>query len=394
MRLVKLPAINLKPGMFIAELDRPWLETPFMFQGFVVRDSEEIRYVSNYVNHVYVDAEYAGKRTPLKLVAAKKKKPKAQKRLALRDEIRRTKVSFENAAKTLDGIFDALRSGCQGDIKAVESAINTLIEGVFRNQEAVAALMRLKESGEYRYHHGVSMAVWATILGRHIGLDRRELEKLAIGCAMCDIGMTQLPSELLDQAENLSDQQKRIVRAHPIMGAELVSSSQNIDIEIVNIIEYHHERIDGSGYPRGMDGTDIPLLARIAGLVDAYDAMITPRPYAKARTSHEATQELLDCSGRQFQQSLVEQFVQAIGLFPTGSMVELNTGEVAIVVAQNATRRLKPEIMIVLDKDKERMKIPHVLALTNQSIAEEGERWIRRELEAGTHGISGEDFFI
>jgi HD-GYP domain-containing protein (c-di-GMP phosphodiesterase class II) len=238
------------------------------------------------------------------------------------------------------------------------------------------------------------MAVWAVILGRHIGLHRDELERLAVGCAMCDIGMTQLPPELLDQAENLTAEQDRIVKAHPKMGANLVSKSKNVDMEILGIIENHHERMDGSGYPRGLEGAAIPLLARIAGLVDTYDAMITPRPYAKARTSYEATQELLDCKGDQFQGALVEQFVQAIGLFPTGTMVELNTGEVAIVISQNATRRLKPEVVIVLDAEKKRLETSRVVDLTNQTVAAEGERWITRELLAGTYGISGEDFFI
>ena len=393
MRLVKLPAMNLEPGMFVAELDRPWLETPFMLQGFVVRDSDEILYVSNYVDHVYVDAEYTGGRQSLKLaVAAMESTPK--QRLALREEFKRTKVSFETATETLDRIFESLRSGSHEGIAAVQAAVNPLIEGVFRNQDAVAALLRLKESGEYRYHHGVSMAVWAAILGRHIGLNRHELEKLAVGCAMCDIGMTQLPPELLDQAENLTTAQLRIIRAHPRMGADLVSKSKNVDIEILGIIENHHERMDGSGYPRGIKGASIPLLARIAGLVDTYDAMITRRPYAAARTSHEATQELLDCKGRQFQETLVEQFVQAIGLFPTGTMVELNTGEVAIVVSQNATRRLKPELVIVMNAEKERLATPRVVDLATQSVAAEGERWITRELMAGSYGISGEEFFI
>jgi HD-GYP domain-containing protein (c-di-GMP phosphodiesterase class II) len=393
VRLVKLPAINLEPGMFIAELDRPWLETPFAIQGFVVQDSDEILYVSNYVDHVYVDAEYTGVRQSLKLqVAAMDSTPR--ERLALRDEFKRTRVSFETASETLNSIFHSLRNGTQSDITEVQTAINPLIEGVFRNQEAVAALLRLKESGEYRYHHGVSMAVWAAILGRHIGLRKSELVTLAVGCAMCDIGMTQLPPELLDHAGNLTDAQRRIIRAHPKMGAELVSKSENIDLDILGIIENHHERMDGSGYPRGIEGAAIPLLARIAGLVDTYDAMITPRPYAKARTSHDATQELLDCSGQQFQAALVEQFVQAIGLFPTGVMVELNTGEVAIVVSQSATRRLKPELIIVLDADKERLESPRVVDLARQSIAAEGERWIARELEAGTYGISSEEYFI
>ena len=156
----------------------------------------------------------------------------------------------------------------------------------------------------------------------------------------------------------------------------------------------HHERLDGSGYPRGIEGAAIPLLARIAGLVDTYDAMITPRPYAPARTSHEATQELLDCKGQLFQESLVEQFVQAIGLFPTGTMVELNTGEVAIVVTQNTTRRLKPEIIIVMNEEKERLEDSILMDLADQNIKVDGERWINRELLSGTYGISGEEFFI
>jgi HD-GYP domain-containing protein (c-di-GMP phosphodiesterase class II) len=385
--------MNLEPGMFVAELDRPWLETPFAIQGFVVRDTDEVLYVSNYVDHVYVDAEYSGIQQPLKLkVAAMETKPR--ERLTLKEEFKRAKVSFESAADTLDRIFDSIHAGESEDISAVQAAVNPLIESVFRNKDAVAALLRLKEAGEYRYHHGVSMAVWATILGRHIGLGRDDLEKLAVGCAMCDIGMTQLPPELLDQANNLTDEQMHIVRAHPKVGADLVANSRDIDFEILGIIENHHERMDGSGYPRGIDGAAIPLLARIAGLVDTYDAMITPRPYAKARTSHEATQELIDCKGTLFQGALVEQFVQAIGLFPTGTMVELNSGEVAIVVSQNATRRLKPEIVVVLNTEKQRLESPRVIDLANQNIAAEGERWITKELLAGSYGINCQEFFI
>lgn len=393
MRLVRVPAMNLEPGMFVAELDRPWLETPFALQGFVVHDNSEIVYVSNYVDHVYVDAEYSGRPQSLCLAVAPTA-PDPRKRLELDEEFQRARISFDSAADTLDKVFDSLRNGHKGDLQAVQKAVNPLIEGVFRNQEAVGALLRLKDSGEYRYHHGVSMAVWAAILGRHIGLHRDELEKLAVGCAMCDVGMTQLPPELLDQAENLTDQQRKIIQAHPIMGAQLVSESKDVDFEILGVIENHHERADGSGYPRGLDGAAIPLLARIAGLVDTYDAMITARPYATARTSHEATQELLDCKGTLFQEALVEQFVQAIGLFPTGTMVELNTGEVAIVVTQNDTRRLKPEVVIVMGYDKEKLDSLKVVDLANQQIAAEGERWIARELLPGTYGISSEEYFI
>lgn len=393
MRLVKMQAMSLEPGMFVVELDRPWLETPFALQGFVVRDTDEVLYVSRHVDHVYVDAEYKGQSQPLSLAVA----PTAatpENRLELKEEFRHAKVCFDSAADTLDRVFESIRSGQETDVGAVRNAVKPLIEGVFRNQEAVAALLRLKESGSYRYHHGVSMAVWAAILGRHIGLQQDELEKLATGCAMCDVGMTQLPPELLGQTENLSDEQLAVVRAHPTVGAQMVAESGEIDFEILAIIENHHERMDGSGYPRGLEGASIPVLARIAGLVDAYDAMITPRPYAQARTSHEAVQELIDLKGSQFQEALVEQFIQAIGLFPTGTVVELNSGEVAIVVNQNQARRLKPEVVIVLDENKEKKDPLQLLDLANQSFAAEGERWIARELTAGSHGVNSEDYFI
>lgn len=393
MRLVKVDAMNLEPGMFVAELDRPWLETPFALQGFVVQDPGEVVYISNYVDHVYVDAEYNNGGKFLSLATSPDEK-KSHGSLQLKADFQQAKVCFESAAATLDRVFDSLCAGKTTDITAVKDAISPLIEGVFRNQEAVAALLRLKEKGDYRYHHGISMALWGAILGRHLGLHRDELEKLAVGCAMCDVGMTELSQDLLDQPEELNDTQRRIVQAHPKMGAELVAESKDIDFEVLAIIENHHERMDGSGYPRGIEGPAIPLLARIAGLVDTYDAMITAHPYAPARTSHEAVQELIDLKGTLFQETLVEQFIQSIGLFPTGCLVELNTGEVAIVVTQNATRRLKPEVVIVLDADKNKLEELQLVNLSDQNLKEGGERWIARELLAGSYGVNSEEYFI
>lgn len=140
MRLVKVPAMSLEPGMFIAELDRPWLETPFALQGFVVRDTNEILYVSDYVDHVYVDAEYRGRPLSLALATAPTA-PDPRERLALDEEFQRTRVSFECAADTLDKVFDSLRSGSQTDISTVQEAVNPLIEGVFRNPDAAPRLL-------------------------------------------------------------------------------------------------------------------------------------------------------------------------------------------------------------------------------------------------------------
>ncbi len=393
MRLVEIQAMNLEPGMFVAELDRPWLETPFSLQGFVVRDYDDIEFISKYVDHVFVDAEYKATRDFMSLAVEPTAKNNTDS-LLLKSEFMQTKVSFESATETLDKVFESLRESRPTDINAVKEAVNPLIEGVFRNQEAVAALLRLKETGDYLYNHGISMAIWAVIVGRYIGLHRDELEKLAIGCAMCDVGMTELPADLLHAPQQLTDKQRAIIEAHPKVGAEMVAESGEVDFEILAIIENHHERLDGSGYPNGLEGASIPLLARIAGLADTYDAMITARPYAKARTSHEAAQELIDAKGRLFQDSLVEQFIQAIGLFPTGTLVELNSGEVAIVTRQNDSRRLKPEVVVVLNAKKQPKDELEIIDLANQDCDISTERWIGRELLPGSFGVNSEDYFI
>ena len=148
MRLVKMPAMSLQPGMFVAELDRPWLETPFSLQGFVIQNTTEILYVSKYVDHVYVDAEYKGRPVFLSLALEPTAKKDARERLELREDITQARVSFDNAAQTLDKVYDTLRSGRPWEIESVQESINPLIESVFRNQEAVAALLRLRSEAE------------------------------------------------------------------------------------------------------------------------------------------------------------------------------------------------------------------------------------------------------
>ncbi|GAA6153530.1 HD-GYP domain-containing protein [Pseudoteredinibacter isoporae] len=390
MRLLKVQAENLRPGMFVAELDRPWLDTPFALQGFVVQNAEEVDYIGRYVDYVYIDADYAG--SNLFLPKRPQQEETLKDRLSIKAEFEQAKTSFLSASESLDKVFNALNNGVQTDIRIVRESVQPLIDGVFNNKEAMAVLVRLKASSDYRYQHGISMAVWAAILGRHIGLPLDELEKLVVGCAMCDVGMTRLPDEIFKQIGGLSDYQRQMVELHTHLGMQMVDDNGNADLEILSMIRSHHERMDGSGYPDGLKGNDIPLFARIAGLVDAYDAMITPRPYAPGVSSYDAIQELIQSKGVLFQDALVEQFVQAIGLFPTGSLVELNTGEVGIVVKQNDIRRLKPEVVIVLDKFKRKLDALRLIDLSSDDIGNIS--WIVQGLRPGSYDVNSEEYFI
>ncbi|MFT5484425.1 MAG: HD-GYP domain-containing protein (c-di-GMP phosphodiesterase class II) [Halieaceae bacterium] len=393
VRLVKVEVADLRPGMFVSELDRPWLETPFMMQGFVVRDAEDIAEISKHVEFVYVDCEHPGWGKLFSLNADPRDSVE-RRMLVIKEGFLEAKISFESAAESLEKVFGSLRGNAETDINVVQKSVQPLIRDVFRNHEAVSALLRLRESGDYRYNHGISMALWAVILGRHLGLQENQLEKLAVGCAVCDVGMTKLPAELLNESGSLSEDLRKTLKEHPRLGLEMVANCRTVDQEILGIIEYHHERMDGSGYPHGLEGDAIPQFARIAGIVDAYDAMVTPRIHAGPRTSHEAAQELIKRKGTEFDGALVEAFIQVLGLFPTGVLVELNTGEVGIVIKQNPSLRLKPEVMIVLDADKKPNDILEFVDFTNQDTTSSGERWISGELLDGSYDVNARDFFI
>ncbi|MCV6626098.1 MAG: DUF3391 domain-containing protein, partial [Cellvibrionaceae bacterium] len=157
MRLVEIPAISLKPGMFVAELDRPWLETPFAIQGFVVRDRNEIEYISKYVNNVYVDIDYAGSRVFLPNCASDTEREASfSGHSRLKADFQQAKISFESASQAMERVFKSMQSRQTASIQAVRQAIRPLVQDIFKNKEAATALAKLKSDSDYRYHHSIA----------------------------------------------------------------------------------------------------------------------------------------------------------------------------------------------------------------------------------------------
>ena len=213
---------------------------------------------------------------------------------------------------------------------------------------------------------------------------------------MIDVGMVNVPTHILAKAGPLTVNEQKLVQGHVKAGIRLVEDAGTVDHRVIEIIACHHERHSGSGYPKKLAGTDIPLTARMAGIADTYDAMITERPYRQARSSFEVIQELTDLKGSLFHPDLTEAFTQAIGIFPTGSIVELSSGEVGIVVGQNPQRRLKPQIIVVLDKHKSPYKRFITCDLQKPPDADNpfGSVWITRELQPGTYGLDAQNYFL
>ena len=416
---IQVAVEQLKLGVYVSALDRPWSETPFLFQGFEIESDDELKQLQTLCRTVYIDVhaeEAEAIRSAARRHTPQKKPPAADvaleipknlvthlEKVVIRDpiplkaELSQAKATFGTAKQSVASFFTRLKRGGGLDVPHLQTVVDSMVESVFRNREAMSWLARMKSKDDYLYNHSLATAVWAIALGRHLGLDKETLRALGTGAMLLDVGKTQMPGELLNKPEKPTEAEWEVIRGHVADGLELVRASADVDARVISMIETHHERFDGSGYPAGLTGDAIPMVGRIGGLVDCYDAMISDRRYASARSTYDAVRELKRVSGTWFQPELVELFVQAVGVFPSGSLIELNTGEVGVVVAQNRFRRLRPEIMLILDANKKLYADFAVLDLnTCEMNATSGQAglWITKGLEPGAYGIDPTEYFL
>ena len=437
---LKVDTMNLEKGMFVALLDRPWLETPFLFQGFEIRDSDEIGLLRKFCKHVYVDtargsvpvarvleAHSSGNNSADPFVRQEGRvnghKPvsllqrfmrglsrldptgrmaerlngvrKYENQVSTKEEAPAAAHAYGIAVDAMNTMLEDLRKGSSIEVDRVKAAVSPMIDSVLRNQDAMAWLVCLRKRDEYAYNHSIASSVWAVVLGRHLGFDRAGLQTLAMGGILLDVGKARIPESISGKEGPLTDDEMEIMRSHVDYGVAMAKKTPGLNENIISMILSHHERHDGSGYPRGLAGNEIPVFGRIAGIVDCYDAMITHRPWADAKSSYDAVRELNLLAGQQFQSELVEQFVQALGMFPTGTIVELNSGEVGIVIEQNRVRRLRPKIMLLLDKRQQPLSSQKIVDLKSLPSDENSRRarWIVKGHEAGAFGLDPKDFF-
>jgi len=426
-----LPVDQLKIGMYVAQLDRPWLDTPFLFQGFYIRDADEINELKEYCEHVFVDKESLTGAPPdlgstglFLLNKATGEKP-GKKRFGLHSLVKIFKKQDAGTASTEDddvykittslkeetpvasgvhreaivtvrNVMQGLRSTGVIDMSSLQKAITPMVDSVLRNPAALACLMRMQKKDDYLYHHSIASTVWATILGRQIGLRREDLDVIALGAMLLDVGKTQVPIELLTRPAELNDTEMDLMRRHVEFGLKILNEAGDVDKRVIEMVANHHERYNGTGYPAGLQGNTIPVFGRIAGIVDAYDAMITTRPYAQLMSSFDALRALRLLADVEFQAEIIEQFIRAIGVFPTGTLVELNTGEVAIVTGQNRIRRLRPQVMVIMGPEKQLLDEFRVVNLNEEKTTEDGTHsiWISHGLPPGSHGIDPTEFYL
>lgn len=246
----------------------------------------------------------------------------------------------------------------------------------------------MKQEDKYTYQHSLGASIWAVALGRQLGLPKSDLRTLAVGGLLFDVGKLRVDKELLNTNRPLTDDEFEQVRDHVRHGVEMIKGGALMNQDILDMVAHHHERHDGSGYPGGLKGDDIPVFARIAAIVDCYDAITSHRSYARALPPADAIKLLYEWRDRDFQQELVEEFIQAIGIYPAGTLVELSSGEIAVVVGEYRTRRLRPKVLVLLDAQKAPLAVPKIIDLLSMTHTEDNQPLdIVSSLQPDAYGI-------
>ena len=403
--------------MYVSQLDRPWLETPFLFQGFEITDDETIAQLGEHCQIVYVDpvqssispseigraAALTGKaltieqgRKRLFRSLSNGKQHHYENQVSLKDEAPRAISALEEARRSFSTVLGGLSEGRIANAEQIKTAVKPMLDSIIRNQDAMAWLIYLRKRDEYVYNRAISTSVWSAIFGRYLGFDQDGLLDLAMGGMLLDIGMARMPADIRAKPEALDVRERITVESHVNCGLTIIRNIPGISTRVLDMVSHHHERSDGSGYPRRLQEAEIPVYGRIAGLIDCYDAMTTDAAYRGALSSYDAVRKLNELAGKHFQAELIEQFVQAMGMFPSGSIVEMNTGEVGIVIEQNRVRRLRPKVMLVLTADKARREQEKIIDLRELSgnTLDRDAMWIVCGHPPGAMGIDPADFYL
>jgi len=405
----KVNVAFLKLGMYVSTLDRPWIDTPFLLEGFTIQTEEDISVLSQYCSYVYIDPErgigatqYIEEAPRLKTnpyleryLQDNKKKVHYENVRPTKEELPTAQIAIENASNQVAHIMDDVKDGKNLDVKAVRGVVEPILDSIIRNSEAYMWLSMMQKKNAYSYSHAVDNCALAIAFGRHMGLPKNDLMTLAIGLLMMDMGNVRIPDVILNKSGRLTEAEYRIVKRHVEHSVEILKSTKGMNEDIINIALTHHERFDGSGYPNALLGAHIPVYGRMAAIIDCYDAMTSQRPFSAARSPYSALQNIYNWRASAFQPELVEQFLQCMGVYPTGSIVEMTNGEVGIVLEQNVTQRMRPKIMLLLDEDKAHLREYKTIDLGKQFVDSSGYPMnIYRGLDPGEYGIDPTEYYL
>ncbi|MDH5370551.1 MAG: HD-GYP domain-containing protein [Gammaproteobacteria bacterium] len=365
---MKISVSDIKIGMYIDELDRPWIGSPFMFQGFLLSEAEHLEQLVQLCEFVFVDPEKSTVSVSNNLHLLKSPESDISAKLFvdtviiapqemgssdLEKELLKAKKMHDQTRQYIRHVLKDIYHGVVPDIDKAKELVSELVTNIVNSPDMLVLLTQLKDRDEYTAIHSMNVCVLSIAFGRYLCLPLDKLRALGLAALLHDVGKMKVARHILQKPGKLSKEEMSLMKAHAFLGYELLKDEKGMTEEILAVIKDHHERIDGSGYPLGLKGEKLTSLTKIVSLVDVYDALTSDRVYKDAMTQTNALHQLYNMAKNNFEHEFIESFIKCIGIYPVGSIVEMNTGHVGVVVKLNDDHKLKPVVGLILSRKKE-----------------------------------------
>lgn len=373
----QIRAEQLKPGMYIHDLNCGWLDHPFITNAFHVRDTATVdKIVKLGIRELYIDTlkgadvwegrpqQEVNADLERRLQEIAQKPPEKPLVTELKEETARARRLHGEANKIIRQMMDDIRLGQQIQVERVEPLVEGMVDSIFRNQDALLPLARLKRHDDYTFAHSVSVCALLVAFGRGLKLERAVIKELAMGGLLHDVGKARIPDQILNKPAKLSDEEFSRMQSHVAQGVVLLKDSPGVSKIALQVVGEHHERFDGTGYPRHLGQEKISLYGQMAAIVDVYDAISSERVYHKGMPPTQALKKLLEWSSHHFDQQLVQSFIRAIGIYPTGTLVQLESKRLGVVTEQNEGNLLEPVVRIFYHAGQQHYIPPEIVDLS------------------------------
>jgi putative nucleotidyltransferase with HDIG domain len=368
---------QLKPGMYIHDLNCGWLDHPFMSSTFHVRDQATVaKIVQLGIRELYIDTLKgadvfeARPQTEVNAELERRLQEIAEKNAArpavvdLQNEAVRARRLHGDANKLVRQVLDDVRFGQKIRVDAIEPVIDSMVESLFRNQDALLPLTRLKNLDDYTFEHSVGVSALLIAFGRSMKLPKEAIREVALGGLLHDIGKAQIPASILNKPAKLNDDEYARMQSHVGESLRLLEDTPGIGVVTRQVIAEHHERFDGTGYPHKRVGAEISLYGQMAAIVDVYDAITSEKVYSRGMAPTQALKKLLEWSNHHFDPQLVQGFIRAIGIYPTGSLVRLESNRMGVVIEQNEGKLLEPVVRVFYHAGQQHYIPPEIVDLS------------------------------